>query len=758
MKKVTYCLLPLWIIALVCSCNSDAPVFEKYRSVVKTIHTAKYVPIDDDYWEKQTFDNQVTITYNGATVALSELPQGIKAEVNGAHLTLSSTIPGVEYIVSGKSGNGSLKINSKQKYKLTLNGVDLTSSSRGVFNSQSLQRVYVETVEGTTNRLCDGVTYEKSELEACKSAFYAEGKLIFSGKGNLTVVGNSKHAIDSEEALLIREDANIAVEKSLSDGIRSTERLVMLGGNISINSSGDALDSKSGKVEILGGNLAISTDGDKGHGLSAGTDVIVLGGNIAISVTGVASKCIKSDSSTYILGGNLALKTTGAAKYDLKDRDLSSSSCIKSSLDLYINDANIATLSSGDAGKGFSCDRFMQIDGGTINIKTTGGYFYNPKDDWDTSSPKGIKSDSTLVINGGKISVIALGECEGSEGIESKSEIIICGSPEIYVCSFDDAINAETIIFNGGKTFAYASNNDAIDANRKLQIHGGLVISNGRGAPEEGLDADFDGNFTLTGGTVISIGGMMGPFPCSPGNAATTQNTLAVGGVQLKKGELLNISTANGESLYSYIIPRDLNYAGIIISTPLFTDGSSFTVSLGGTLKDGNAIGNGLFADGSYSDGKAVGVFEITSVITKMDAEGTVTHEDAIEEGMNGFPPPPGGGMPGGEMPEGGMPQGGPGGPGGPGGMPQMNMDSMFLVMFPGATPPSEELGRAMFEGKITPDSFMHAIYPNGIPEDLPMMGGGFGGGPMGQGGPGGPMGPGGFEKIDENNLPGGGW
>ena len=79
----------------------------------------------------------------------------------------------------------------------------------------------------------------------------------------------------------------------------------------------------------------------------------------------------------------------------------------------------------------------MTIHSGNITIYTSGGrYTYSRL----TSSPKSIKSQGDLTINGGNIKVNVTGVSEGSEGIESKSTITINdGVVEVY--AYDDGIN-----------------------------------------------------------------------------------------------------------------------------------------------------------------------------------------------------------------------------------------------------------------------------------------------------------------------------
>lgn len=86
-------------------------------------------------------------------------------------------------------------------------------------------------------------------------------------------------------------------------------------------------------------------------------------------------------------------------------------------------------------------DGTLQMDGGTMTVTTTGGkYIYDEALDL-TSSPKGVKADGDIIINGGELNISVTGVSDGSEGLESKSTITI-NDGKIYIYAYDDAMNA----------------------------------------------------------------------------------------------------------------------------------------------------------------------------------------------------------------------------------------------------------------------------------------------------------------------------
>lgn len=125
-------------------------------------------------------------------------------------------------------------------------------------------------------------------------------------------------------------------------------------------------------------------------------------------------------------------------------------------------------------------DGKITIESGKIDIATSGGKnVYNAAQDLD-SSPKGVRAEGEIIVNGGTLNIQVTGRSDGSEGLESKSRITV-NDGEVFVYAYDDAINEggrnpAGIEINGGRIFAFSDNNDGIDSNAKLCINGGLEM------------------------------------------------------------------------------------------------------------------------------------------------------------------------------------------------------------------------------------------------------------------------------------------
>ena len=296
---------------------------------------------DEDFVENETFTTQIYVNFADNGVVVSEDAE-ITVTKNGNNIDIKSPKKNVEYILSGETENGSVRIYSDYKFKLLLNGVNIKSKGMPALNIQSSKRAYIVLGDGTENILTDseGYLYDKdagdplegptADGEDKKGCFFSEGQLVFSGKGTLKINGKNKHAIACDEYIRVRE-GNIIVNETADDGINVKEYYLQDGGNVSLNNIiGKGIKVREGYFTMNGGKLEISTDND-GIYLSYGfaeedtdttikTDFILNKGTVNIV-------CNKQKSSAY------GIKTNSIA--DLKG----------GSLDIFIFDESQAILS-----------------------------------------------------------------------------------------------------------------------------------------------------------------------------------------------------------------------------------------------------------------------------------------------------------------------------------------------------------------------------------------------------------------------------
>jgi hypothetical protein len=204
-------------------------------------------------------------------------------------------------------------------------------------------------------------------------------------------------------------------------------------------------------------------------------------------------------------------------------------------------------------------DPFVEINGGNINVVTTGQPYEGRSDSDPSCSPEGIEAKADLTINAGTITLKTT----------------------------DDSINAGgNIVINGGAIYACSSLNDAIDANGSggITINGGVIVAIGGNGGECAFDCD-NAPFTINGGYVLGLGGSNYTAPSASGK----QTTLVLGGSSFGSTDSsLAITDSNEEAVFVYTLPnasREL----MILSSPNLKTGTSYSVKTGTTVKTGSA-------------------------------------------------------------------------------------------------------------------------------------------------------------------------
>ena len=519
---------------------------------------------DDDYIENSTFDKTITITFSTSSqAAVSGDDAGI-VTVNGNDVTVNNTSDLViKYVLTGETSDGFFKLYSERKQAIVLNGVSITNPDGAAINNQSKKRTFIVLNDGSKNYLTDGTTYnDATDEEDMKGCLFSEGQLIFSGAGYLEVKANCKAGIRSDDYVRTMPKTNIFVDASSGNGIRGNDAVTVTGGVININ------------------------------------------------ISGTADKGISTDGEVNINGGRTTIITSGGYEYDSDDSDYSACAGIKADVAININGGELNIKSTGTGGKGLNCDDAITVNDGVVRIITTGK---RQKDSKGSVSPKGIKADGDLTFNGGQTQTRLEGTGDGTEGIESKGEIHIeAGTIESY--SYDDAINsAGNLYIDGGYVYARSYNNDGIDANKNLTINGGVVIAEGGQQPECGLDAAEQYRAYINGGTVVAVGGGIQAIDSSSKQASIAA-TVSMG---------TTIGVLDGtKAILGYTTPSENSGTALMISSPSFVSGNTYTLRAGCELTDGTAFYNLVSGCTIGSGSQSVDTTASTSVSGSMGGMG----------------------------------------------------------------------------------------------------------------------------------------
>ena len=533
---------------------------------------------DDDYIENTTFDKTITITFSTTgSAAVDGDDERIVNVSNNDVIATNTSDKVIRYVLAGETADGFFKLYSTRKQAIVLNGVSITNPDGAAINNQSKKRTFIVLNDGTKNFLTDGTSYsDVTSDEDMKGCLFSEGQIIFSGKGSLDVDANCKAGIRSDDYVRTLPGTNIYVDSSSGNGIRGNDAVIVTGGVINVN------------------------------------------------VTGTADKGFSTDGEIRIDGGRTTIITNGGYEYDSDDSDYSACSGVKADSLVTINGGELNIKSTGIGGKGINCDKNININNGVIRIITTGK---RQKDSKGSVSPKGIKADGDITCNGGQTQVRLEGTGDGTEAIESKAEIHIeAGTIECY--SYDDAINsAGNLYIDGGYVYARSYNNDGIDANRNLTINGGVVIAEGSGAPECGLDAAEQYKAYINGGTVVAVGGGMQAIDSSSKQASIAAN-IAMG---------TTIGVLDGtKAILGYTTPSNNSGTSLMISSPSFKSSNAYTIRSGCTLESGTSFY-------SLTTGCNIG-----SGSQSVDATASTSISGTMGGGGGGFPGGPGGGWHGG--------------------------------------------------------------------------------------------------------------
>jgi hypothetical protein len=622
MNKTNYLLRTALLFAAVCMACSETDIKIKEEDSPSINE-----PVDPDFETNPNEDvdtqDAVSILF-GARSASAVNPyegRGVTVSCSAADVVVRSTLSGeIRYVLSGSTDEGSLKIYSEAPFELVMNGVSIVNSDDPALHIRSDGKTAVTLAAGTSNRLAGGVTFaSEGNGEDVKAAFFSEGALAFSGDGSLTVMGRYRHAIGSDDYVRI-DGGNISVALAAKDGIHANDYVEINDGTLTVNSTGDGIDSE-GTVDLTGGTVNIVTSGEKSHGVkSAGATAVRTEGTVDIEVHGAASKAFNCDGDMTVSCGSLHLVTSGNAFYDTDDADISSAAGIKCAGNLTVAGGRIAIESSGTGGKGVNVDGNIVIEDGEITVTTTGGQFRYSNDD---TAAKAVKCDGNMTVNGGTLVLKTSGTA--AEGLESKANMTVNGGT-LDIQAYDDCMNASaSIVINGGRIYCFSAANDGIDSNGALTVAGGTVISSGGGTPEDSFDCDRN-TFKITGGTIVGTGGSVS----TPTAAVCTQYSVIYSGSGAAQNAVFNITSADGVNALTFLIPRTFNNMVMLFSSPILQKDVTYTVSSGGSVSGGESF-HGLYSEAIWEGGSSLAAFTISSMVTAIGSSG-------VGPGGGGFP------------------------------------------------------------------------------------------------------------------------
>lgn len=511
--------------------------------------------------DSEVEDGTVAVSYNGTTAKVAvagNVAQYVEPTVSGAHVSIAQssevgddTCGEITYRLAGASDDGSFTLDGSYKASVELTGLALTNPSGAPLDIQDGKRISLSIKKDTENTLTDSSDGKQKGCIVCK------GHLELKGKGTLNIYANTAHAIYSKEYVEMK-NATVNILSAVKDGLNCNQYFTMESGTLNVSGVGDDAVQVSYK-----------DDTDR-EAEDTGT-ITIIGGTLNLSTTATATKCLKADGDIIVSGGDITASTSGGGKWDSDASKTKAASCISADGKVQIDGGTLNLTSSGSGGKGINCDGEFIMNNGSITISTTGGMYayvngteynnYTGNTDRLTSdqksSPKGVKADGNVTINGGSINVSVTGN--GGEGIESKA-IMTINDGTIVANTADDALNSSSHMYiKGGTVTVVATGNDGIDSNGNLYIQGGTIMAFGTTSPECGIDANEEEGYSVifTGGTLLAVGGGNSVPSTSESTQAYVSGSMTVSAdtdITLKNGDTVlakftvpsNYSSSNG--------------------------------------------------------------------------------------------------------------------------------------------------------------------------------------------------------------------
>lgn len=329
---------------------------------------------------------KVVVRYEGNQVQVS-IPatvSGVTAQVNGAHVTLTSTntTDELEYVLQGNSTAGSLLYYGDYKCKFYLNNLNLVSDQGAAIDIQCGKRIEMILQEGTVNSLQDAAGGTQ------KAALNCDGHMEFKDGGSLTVAGKTGHAIRSNEYLQIKKSTGtITVTGAVKDGLHCGQYFQMNGGTLIVSGNQeDAVqaeltnnpqDELNGQMLVKGGTLDLAVAGNDVKGLKADRNITISGGDIRIKVTGNGSKGISTDFNLYVneddAATNIDIEATGGPYTDPTTQEVKKCMGIKVDYNMTVEGGTIKVVNTGKDSSGIKVDGTYSNTGGQVDASIVAG-------------------------------------------------------------------------------------------------------------------------------------------------------------------------------------------------------------------------------------------------------------------------------------------------------------------------------------------------------------------------------------------------
>lgn len=435
-----------------------------------------------------TSSNATLISFTDSAVTADGKYSGYEIEGTDVSITAAGT-----YVFSGDCDDGSITVKKGVTgVTLVLNGLTLTNADSAAITLNKTAEAALIAAAGSENTVADtaGANDENAAVKVKSGA-----SLSLSGTGTLTACGNVKNGIKGASDAVITVDEMTLNIEAADDGLSCDDELTIKGGRVNITAGGDAVKASP------------DTDDTENPDTTSLGSVTISGGTITLEA---AEDGIQADGDLTISGGTFAVTANGGHTTAISDEDASCKG-LKAGKTLTVSGGTFTVDSADDALHAND----VTVSGGTLTL---------------ASGDDAVHVDNDLVVGvqgSSSTSTPKINITASYEGLEGTTVSVYSG--DIDVVESDDGVNAASselgehsdkfaINIAGGDLYIDAGS-DGLDSNNDISITGGRVEVYGADAM---MDAaiDYDGTFTLSGGTLFGAG-------MEPG--AGTQAYIAVG-------------------------------------------------------------------------------------------------------------------------------------------------------------------------------------------------------------------------------------
>lgn len=445
-------------------------------------------------------------------------------------------------------------------------------------------KVEISAKKDTGNTITDSRSAKTTDTTTLgEGAIYAKTDLKLKGSGTLVVVGNYNNAVHTTKDLKIQKLT-----------LKATGYNNALKGN-------NIVTIESGEIQAYaktGNGIKTEDSSVTSSGNQKGT-VTINGGTVYIDSLHDAIDAVYNveiDELDSTVPTEISIKTgTKSTYYSKSSFKADSEKGLKAANEIKVNKGVVVIAASDDAIHANYGDSLDNGSKGLGNITVNDGLIQV------ASGDDGLHADNTLTVNGGKI--VVTGATEGFE-----ANYIKINGGYSYIYGTDDGVNCSkksfsncAITITGGYLDVAVSNGDTdgIDSNGNFTMSGGTVITRGSPGTSSAMSTglDVDGTASITGGTFIAFNGLetgpsrgsnvlfagtttagsgmgmggMGGFG-RPGQQGTSSSYSFQAGNYTLTGGDLNISFTN-----------DYNYGSFMIYSSSLATNTTYTLSRGTT-------------------------------------------------------------------------------------------------------------------------------------------------------------------------------